>query len=51
MIDCIDLFFLDNSNKLKFFSKLTKNEDIFVVFDCFALKVNCVINKNDIQLF
>ena len=51
MIDCVDFFFLDNSNKLKFLSKFAKNDVTFVVSDCLKLKINCVIDKRNIQLF
>ena len=49
MTTFVELCFKNSSNKLTFFSKLTKNGDTFVVFDCFEFKANCVIDNNDIQ--
>ena len=51
IIASIDLCFLNISNKLSFFSKFAKNDNILIMFDIFAFNVNCVINNNDIQLF
>ena len=51
MIDCADLFSLDDSNRLKSLSKFAKNDAIFVVSDYLKLKANCVIDKKDTQLF
>ena len=51
MIDCVDLFSLNDSNRLRFLSKFAKNDVIFVVSDCLKLKINYVIDKRNTQLF
>ena len=39
----INLCFFNNLNKLNFCLTLTKNNEMFVVFNCLKFQINCVI--------